>query len=173
MGRTNRATKTFGLLAVIEAALYQIIGGYTSDTETLYNGFSGADVTAALGSVSELLALAGTAGIISALVGRAMWRLIVESTDRWTLPTRGALAGALTGWLPIFPTVMIIFAVDQYSSVSGFVESIASPVALAEFGVGFVLFGILGTIGVGWFTIPTAAVTGYLLGRETNSDSAT
>ena len=173
MCQSYRATKTFGFLAVIEAILYQIIGGYTSNTETLYNGFSGADVTAALGSVSELLALAGTVGIISALVGWALWRLIVESIDRWTIPTRGALAGALTGWLSIFPTVMIIFAVDQYSSVSGFVESIASPVALAEFGVGVVLFGILGTIGVGWFTIPTAAVTGYLLGREIDSDSAT
>ena len=174
MSRRYGATEMFGLLAVVEAALFHIIGGYTSNTETLYNGFSGADVAAALGSVSELFAFAGTAGIISALVGRAMWRLIVESTDRWTLPIRGALAGGFTGWLSIFPIAMMLFTVDQYSSVPGFVESVASPVALAEFGMGFVLFGILGTIGAGWLTIPTAAIVGYFLGREfSNCDNST
>ena len=172
MGRKYGATEIFGLVAVVEAALFHIIGGYTSDTETLYNGFSGADVAAALGSVSELFAFAVTAGIVSALIGRAMWRLIVESTDRWTPPIRGAFAGGLTGWLSISPIAMVLFTVEQYSSVSGFVESVASPVALAEFGMGFVLLGILGTVGVGWLTIPTAAVTGYLLGREFNNDPA-
>ena len=36
--------------------------------------------------------------------------------------------------------------------------------------MGFVLFGILGTVGIGWLTIPTAAITGYLLGREIDSE---
>ena len=172
MNKEYGATETFGLLAVVEMALVQIIGGYTSSTETLYNGFSGADIAAALGSVTDLVAVVGTAGIVSAVIGRVMWRLVVESTDRWTLPIRGALAGGLTGWISISPIAVILLAVDQYSSVSGFVESIASPVALAEFGMGFVLFGILGTIGIGWLTIPTAAITGYLLGREIDSKGA-
>ncbi len=172
MNKEYGATETFGLLAAVEMALVQIIGGYTSNTETLYNGFSGADIAAALGSVTDLVAVVGTAGIVSALVGRAMWRLIVESTDRWTLPLRGALAGGLTGWISIPPIAMALVTVDQYSSVSGFVASVASPVALAEFGMGFVLFGILGTIGIGWLTIPTAAIAGYFLSREIDSEGA-
>lgn len=172
MNQKYGATEIFGFLAVVEMTLIHIIGGYTSDTETLYNGFSGADIAAALGSITDLVAVVGTAGIVSAFVGRAMWRLIAESSDRWTLPIRGALAGGFTGWLSISPIAMILFTVDQYSSVSGFVESVASPVALAEFGMGFVLFGILGTVGIGWLTIPTAVITGYLLGREIASKRA-
>ena len=172
MNKEYGATETFGLLAAVEMALVQIIGGYTSNTETLYNGFSGADIAAALGSVTDLVAVVGTAGIVSALVGRAMWRLIVESTDRWTLPLRGALAGGLTGWISISPIAMILFTVEQYSSVSGFIASVASPVALAEFRMGFVLFGILGTVGIRWLTIPTAAIAGYLLSREFDSEGA-
>ena len=149
MSRGHGATETFALLSLIEAMGFWILEPGTS-----------------------LLLAAGGAFIVGGLVGRAMWRLIVESTDRWTLSIRGALAGGLTGWISISPTAMVLFTVDQYSSVSGFVASVASPVALAEFGMGFVLFGILGTIGVGWLTIPTEAIAGYLLSREFDSEGA-
>lgn len=61
---------------------------------------------------------------------------------------------------------MILINFSQYPSIIDFIESLASPVAFLEFAFGFVIFGILGTVAVGWITIPIAAITGYALGRE-------
>jgi hypothetical protein len=145
----HSATRTFGLLALVEAILFWI-------AEPL----------------PHLLLAAGTAFIVGGLVGRVMWKVIVDSSDRWTLPIRGALAGGLTGWISISPIAMVLFTVGQYSSITGLINSLASPTAFAEFAFGFVLLGVIGTFVVGWITVPTAAITGYVLGREVANKGA-
>jgi hypothetical protein len=152
MTRNPGATGTFALLGVVDVLLFSLAGN---------------------GGTGSIVFFAGTAGVVGGLVGRAMWRLIVESSDRWTLPIRGALAGGFTGWLSIPPTAMVWVATEQFSSVNDVFELFTSLNAVLEFGMGFVLFGIVGTIFVGWATIPTGALTGYVMGREekrTDSD---
>lgn len=143
MSQEHGATETFALLSAIVAGLFWI-------NEPLPN----------------LLFFIISTGIIGGFIGRAMWRLVVDSSERWSVPVRGAIAGGLTGWLSISPVAMILINFSQYPSIIDFIESLASPVAFLEFAFGFVIFGILGTVAVGWITIPIAAITGYALGRE-------
>lgn len=147
MSREHGATETFALLALIEAIVFWINE-----------------------PVADLLLAAGTALIVGGLVGRAMWWLIVDSSNRWTTPIRGAIAGGLTGWISISPMAMVLFTFGRYSSITGFINALASPTAFLEFAFGFILLGILGTFGIGWITIPTAAVVGYILGRENDTE---
>lgn len=143
MNRNNSATASFSLLAGIEAFVFS--GGL---------------------SLLKSLLFAIIAGVAGGLIGRVMWLMVVNSSTRWSVPTRGALAGAFTGWLSIFPAATALFNLGRYSSLSGFAESLAPFNALLEFTVGIVAFGLLGTVGAGWITIPTAAFLGYVVGRE-------
>ena len=147
MSRGHGATETFALLSLIEAMGFWILEPGTS-----------------------LLLAAGGAFIVGGLVGRAMWWLIVDSSNRWTTPIRGAIAGGLTGWIPIFPAAAVSVYSGQLSSLSEFVALFSSLNALLEFALGTVVFGLFGTIFVGWITIPTAAVVGYVLGRENDTE---
>ena len=67
---------------------------------------------------------------------------------------------------------MVLFTVGQYSSITGLINSLTSPTAIAEFAFGFVLLSVIGTFIVGWITVPTAAITGYVLGRAVANKGA-
>jgi|AntDeeMetageno50_2_1112565.scaffolds.fasta_scaffold14306_1 hypothetical protein len=107
-----------------------------------------------------------TVSVAGGLIGRAMWWVFVDSLDKWSIPVRGVVAGAFTGWLSIFPAATILINLSQYSSLSEFVGSFSSLNALLEFAFGIVVFGLLGTVFVGWITIPIAAIVGYVVGRN-------
>lgn len=155
MLRDHQATKAFALLGVVEAIVFSISG----------NSYTASD-----------LVFIGAAGIIGGLVGRAMWRLLVVSHDRWTLPIRGALAGGFTGWVSLFPATIIYITlnhyIDQYPTVASFIGSLASHNVLLELGGSFVVFGILATVGIGWITIPIGAFVGYIVGRKRNQNDS-
>lgn len=149
MSRKHGATETFALLGLVG-----VIPFWANEP------------------VADLLLAAGTTSIVGGLVGRTMWWLIVDSSDRWTTPTRGAIAGGLTGWISISPIAMVLFTLGEYSSITVFVNDLDSLNAILEFASGFVILGIVGTVGVGWITVPTAAVVGYILGRDTDAKDA-
>jgi hypothetical protein len=147
MSREHGATETFALLSAIVAGLLYI-------NEPLPN----------------LLFSIITTSIIGGLIGRAMWWLVVDSSERWSVSIRGAIAGGLTGWLSISPVAMVGFSAQRFSTVSDVAGVFSSLNAVLEFSMGFVLFLVVGTFFAGWITIPIAAITGYVLGREYDNE---
>jgi hypothetical protein len=149
MSPEHGATETFALLSAIVAGLFYL-------NEPLPN----------------LLFFIITTSIIGGLIGRAMWWLVVDSSERWSISVRGAIAGGLTGWLSISPVAMVGFSMEQFSTVSDVAGVFSSLNAVLEFSMGFVLLLVVGTVFVGWITIPVAAITGYALGRDYDREDA-
>jgi len=88
-----------------------------------------------------------------------LWKSIVLQFDRWSAPTRGALAGGFTVWLsiPVLALVLktIPFLIQSSSATVNYIlESGMAAVVAAT--IGFFLASPLIIIGV---------IVGYLLGR--------
>jgi hypothetical protein len=149
MSPEHGATETFALLSAIVAGLFYI-------NEPL----------------PSLLFFVATTSIIGGLIGRAMWWLVVDSSERWSISVRGAIAGGLTGWLSISPVAMVSFSMIRFSTVSDVAGVFSSLNAVLEFSMGFVLFLVVGTFFAGWITIPVAAITGYALSRDYDREDA-
>ncbi|UPW00789.1 hypothetical protein M0R88_01480 [Halorussus gelatinilyticus] len=98
--------------------------------------------------------------VISGPVGGGVWKLVVERSDRWSLPHRGAVAGGLTMWLTVAVVVPLVVISNNLQG------AFTTGSAAFEAGALFVVGAILGAGLVGVFTIPVGVVVGYLLGRR-------
>lgn len=101
--------------------------------------------------------------VIATLMGGLSWQQIVVRSDRWSVPTRGAIAGGVTIWESFLLLVPIVTLIDQF-------ESITSPSVLIE-AIGLMLLaGTVGMVFIGIFLVPFGIVIGYLLGRTQTAD---
>lgn len=101
--------------------------------------------------------------VIATLVGGLSWQQIVARFDRWSVPTRGAIAGGVTIWGSFALLVPIVTLIDQF-------ESVTSPSAIVE-TIGLMLFvGTGGMVFIGIFLVPFGIVIGYLLGRTQTAE---
>lgn len=149
---TSRAALAFGLLAYHLSLFGYVVGTYTSSLEHLRDGLTRADF--AVFSLREGALYVGSATLATALVGAALWYLLGERVERWTLRRRGALAGALTGLISIPATLAPAFASTTDLGP-------ASALAVA------VLLGLTaGLLFAGWLTVPAGALVGYALARR-------
>ena len=99
------------------------------------------------------------ATVLAACFGAVAWWGVVARFDRWSVPTRGAIAGALTIW-GTFTFLAPIAAMVDSGAPTGVLEALAlaalmATVVMAVWGVFFLPFGVL---------------TGYLLGRRQADD---
>lgn len=101
-----------------------------------------------------------TAGVAGAIV----WTRLVDRFDRWSIPVRGAVAGAATVWAAFALTVPVVVLVDRSAALS------LSPTALLEALGLAVLVGTVGMVFVGVFLLPVGVLAGYFLGRRQAAD---
>lgn len=111
-----------------------------------------------------------TSVVVTALVGRAVWRLIVMKFDRWSVSLRGAIAGALTMWLSITITIPAVVILSQTPTIirelsaARVIQGLSLEIFL-ETGLLFALAATTGGVLVGGFAIPIGGLVGYFLGR--------
>lgn len=149
----GRAALAFGISAGVLTLTWYVVGTYTSSVETLRDGVSSADL--AMFSVVDAVGLAAIAVAAATLVGALTWYLLVERLDRWSVRHRGAISGAVTGWLAV-PVAAACLRITVATPGQSWLLLAAS---------GFAIGLLAGSVLVGWATIPVGALVGYELGR--------
>ncbi|WP_152436341.1 hypothetical protein [Halosimplex carlsbadense] len=104
------------------------------------------------------------ATVLTALVGAVGWSQVVTRFDRWPIPVRGAIAGALTIWAALTLLIPVVVLIDQRSALS-----LSRTIILEALGLAL-LTGTVGMVFIGIFFLPFGALTGYLLGRRQTDD---
>lgn len=99
------------------------------------------------------------ATVLTALVGAVACSQVVARFDRWSVPTRGAIAGAVTIWGAL-ALIVPVAALIHPDVPTGPLEA----VGLA----GFV--ATVGAVFVSAFFAPFGIVIGYFLGRRQTDD---
>lgn len=99
------------------------------------------------------------ATVLTALVGVLAWSQVVARFDRWSIPVRGAIAGALTIWGAL--TLLVPVAALVHPEVP------TDPLEAVGLGV---FMATVGAVFVSAFFMPFGILTGYFLGRRQTDD---
>lgn len=143
------AVVAFGVICTILSTLWSV-------------GFAASTTTSSGSTPLPLVILCST--LLGAAAGGITWVFIVGRWNKWTTPTRGAIAGAVTFWVTFSVMVPVVVLIDQRASLT-----LSIDVVLEVLGL-MMLVSTVGMLFIGIFLLPIGSFIGYVLAHNQMTD---